>query len=161
MNIKKTSRLAMLTALSIVIGIIESYIPIFANIVPGLKLGLSNVIIILVLYNYNFKDALSVSLIRVFIIGLIRTGLFTIPFFFSLAGAILSIITMALAKKIKIFSLIGISISHSIGQILVGLILINKSIIYYLPYLLLFSIPTGLIVGIISQKLIKNMSNLN
>ena len=83
MNIKKTSRLAMLTALSIVIGIIESYIPIFANIVPGLKLGLSNVIIILVLYNYNFKDALSVSLIRVFIIGLIRTGLFTIPFFFS------------------------------------------------------------------------------
>ena len=70
-----------------------------------------------------------------------------------------------LAKKIKIFSLIGVSIigsiSHSIGQILVGLILINKSIIYYLPYLLLFSIPTGLIVGIISQKLIKNMSNLN
>lgn len=164
MDIKKISRLAMLTAFSVVIGIIESYIPIFSNIIPGLKLGLANVVILIVLYKYGFKDAFLVSIIRVIIIGLIRTGIFTIPFFLSLAGATLSIIMMAFFMKIKIFSIVGVSIVgsffHSLAQILVCFVLINKNIIYYLPYLLLFSIPTGLLVGVISKKLVKNMSNL-
>lgn len=165
MEIKKISRLSMLIALSVVIGIIESYIPIFTGIIPGLKLGLSNIVIIYVLYTYGFKDAIYVSIVRVILVGILRTGLFTIPFFFSLTGAIFSIVTMYLVKKIKIFSIIGVSIlgslSHSVGQILIGIILINKNIIYYFPYLLIFSIPTGIVVGIISKKLLKSMSNFN
>jgi len=164
MDIKKISRLAMLISLSVVIGIIESYIPIFNNIIPGLKLGLANVIIILVLHFYGFKDAFLVSIVRVILVGLIKTGLFTIPFFFSLSGAVLSIIIMAILKKTKIFSIVGISVigslSHSIAQIITGMILINKNMLYYLPYLLIFSVITGVVVGIISKKLIKNMSNL-
>ncbi len=164
MDIKKISRLAMLIALSVVIGVIESHIIIFNNIIPGLKLGLANAIIILVLYIYGFKDALTVSILRVILVSLLINGLFTVPFYFSLSGAILSIIAMALVKKIKIFSIIGVSvigsIMHSIGQILIGIVIINKNIIYYLPYLLIFSIITGIIIGIISKKLVKNMSNL-
>lgn len=163
MDIKKISRLAMLISLSVVIGIIESYIPIFNNIIPGLKLGLANVIIILVLHFYGFKDAFLVSIVRVILVGLIKTGLFTIPFFFSLSGAVLSIIIMAILKKTKIFSIVGLSVigslSHSIAQIITGMILINENMLYYLPYLLIFSVITGVVVGIISKKLIKNMSN--
>ena len=154
----------MLISLSVVISIIESYIPLLNNIIPGLKLGISNVIILFVLYKYTFKDSLYVSIVRVFLTGLLRTGLFSITFFFSLSGAIFSIIFMYVAKKIKIFSVIGVSIIgsifHSLGQILIAIIILdNNNIIYYLPYLLIFSIPTGIITGLITKKILN--SNIN
>ena len=155
----------MLISLSVVISIIESYIPILNNVIPGLRLGLSNVIIIFVLYKYGFKDSLYVSIVRVFLVGLLRTGIFSVSFFFSLSGAIFSIIFMYIVKKIKIFSVIGISIigsvTHSIGQILVAIVMLNnENIIYYLPYLLIFSIPTGIITGIIANKILKYDINI-
>jgi len=160
MDFKKTIRLSMLISLSVVISIIESYIPILNNIIPGLRLGLSNIIILFVLYKYSFKDSLYVSIVRVFLVGLLKTGLFSISFFFSLSGAIFSIITMYLVKKINKFSVVGISIigslAHSIGQILIAIfILKNENIIYYLPYLLIFSIPTGIVTGLITNRILK------
>ena len=110
MELKKIIRLSMLISLSVVISIIESYIPILNNIVPGLRLGLSNIIILFVLYKYGFKDSLYVSVVRVVLVGLLRTGLFSVSFFFSLSGAILSIISMYLVKRIKIFSVIGVRV---------------------------------------------------
>lgn len=159
MDLKKITKLSMLISLSVVISIIESYIPIFNNIIPGLRLGLSNVIILYVLYNYSFKESIYVSLVRVLLVGLLRTGLFSITFFFSLSGAILSIISMYIVKKIKLLSIIGVSIvgsiTHSIGQILIAILLLkNNTIIYYLPYLLIFSIPTGILTGIITKKVL-------
>lgn len=159
MELKKITRLSMLISLSVVISIIESYIPIFNNIIPGLRLGLSNVIILYVLYKYSFKESLYVSIVRVLLVGLLRTGLFSITFFFSLSGATLSIISMYIVKKIKKLSIIGVSIigaiTHSIGQIIIAiLILKNNNIVYYLPYLLIFSIPTGIITGIIAKKVL-------
>lgn len=159
MDLKKITKLSMLISLSVVISIIESYIPIFNNIIPGLRLGLSNVIILYVLYNYSFKESIYVSLVRVLLVGLLRTGLFSITFFFSLSGAILSIISMYIVKKIKLLSIIGVSIvgsiTHSIGQILIAILLLkNNTIIYYLPYLLIFSIPTGILTGIIAKKVL-------
>ena len=160
MNLKKVIRLSMLISLSVVISIIESYIPIFNNIVPGLRLGLSNIIILFVLYKYSFKDSLYVSIVRVILVGLLRTGLFSISFWFSLSGAIFSIVFMYIAKKIKLLSVVGVSvvgsISHSIGQILIAIfILKNNNVIYYLPYLLILSIPTGVITGLITNKILK------
>ena len=104
--------------------------------------------------------AITISLIRVLIVALLRTG-FGINFFFSLSGAIFSIISMALVKKTKL-SIIGVSIIgsifHSIGQVLIGIfILSNYNITYYLPYLLLFSIPTGIVVGLISKRIINSI----
>lgn len=159
MELKKVVRLSMLISLSVVISIIESYIPIFNNIVPGLRLGLSNIVILFVLYKYNFKDSLYVSIVRVILVGLLRTGLLSISFFFSLFGAILSIIAMYIAKKLKLLSTVGVSIIgslfHSIGQILIAIFILNNTkIIYYLPYLLVFSIPTGIITGLITKKIL-------
>ena len=99
-----------------------------------------------------------VSVVRVFLVSILITGLFNIPFFFSLSGATFSVVAMYLISKLKLFSIVGVSvigsIFHSIGQVLIGMLLINYNIIYYLPYLLIFSIPTGIIVGIITKKVL-------
>lgn len=160
---KKFTRLTMLLALSVVLNIIESFIPLFNGNIPGLKLGLANIIILIVLYMFSFKDALYVSLLRIILVGILRTGLFSMTFFFSLGGAILSLCSMFIAKKTK-FSIIGVSIVgsifHSIGQILVAILIIkNMYIIYYVPWLLLFSIPTGILVGFTSKTILNNLEN--
>ena len=155
---KKYMRLVMLLSFSIVLSILESFIPLFNGYIPGLKLGLANIIVLIVLYKYDTKDVFFVSILRVVVVGLIRTGLFSINFFFSLSGALFSACSMILFKKTKL-SMIGVSvigsIFHSIGQILIAILFLkNNNMIYYLPWLLLFSIPTGLFVGYISKKLL-------
>lgn len=160
---KKFTRLTMLLALSVVLNIIESFIPLFNGNIPGLKLGLANIIVLIVLYMFSFKDALYVSLLRIILVGILRTGLFSMTFFFSLGGAILSLCSMFIAKKTKL-SIIGVSIVgsifHSIGQILVAILIIkNRYIIYYVPWLLLFSIPTGILVGFTSKTILNNLEN--
>lgn len=159
----KYIKLTMLLSFSIVLNIIESFIPLFNGYIPGLKLGLANIIIIIVLYKYEFKDVLFVSIMRVVVVGILRTGLFSINFFFSLFGSLFSVVSMFLIKKTKL-SMIGVSIVgsifHSIGQIIIAiLILKNNNMIYYLPWLVLFSIPTGLFVGYISKKLILELED--
>ncbi len=166
METKKFTRLSLLLALSVVLNLIESVIPIFNGVIPGLKLGLANIIILFVLYNYSLKDALYLSILRVFLVGILRTGLFSVSFFFSLGGAFLSIIMMYIAKKFTKLSIIGISIIgsffHSLGQIIVACFMVEMtSMLYYLPLLLLFSIPTGIITGIITKELIGNFKELD
>ena len=157
MKTREITLIAILTSICVVISILESLFTFIGDIVPGLKLGLANIVIIFTLYEYDFKTAFLVSIIRVLIVALLRTG-FGINFFFSLSGAIFSIIFMYIFKKTRL-SIIGVSIIgsvfHSIGQVLVGMLLLdNYNVIYYLPYLLLFSIPTGIVIGIISKKMI-------
>ena len=166
MEMKKFTRLSLLLALCIVLNIIESVIPLFNGYIPGLKLGLANIVILFNLYCYSFKDALYVSLLRVVIVGITRTGLFSVAFFFSLGGAFLSIIMMSLFKKLTNLSVIGVSIigsiSHSIGQIIMAIILIKSNLmVMYLPWLLMFSIPTGIITGKIALKMLENFKELN
>jgi heptaprenyl diphosphate synthase len=159
MELKKLVRLSMLLSLSVSLNVFESFIPILGNIIPGSKLGLANIVILFVIYLYGFKDAVFVSLMRVLLVGIIRTGLFNITFFFSLGGAILSVIAMYLSYKFTKLSVVGISIIgsifHSIGQILIAILILKMpQMVYYLPYLLLLSIPTGIIIGMISKRVI-------
>ena len=165
MELRKSINLANFLALATVLNILESFIPIFSNFVPGIKLGLTNIIIILVLYSYSFKDALIVSILRVFLVGILRTGLFSISFFFSLGGAILSICMMFVVKKFTKLSIVGVSIVgsffHSIGQIIVAIIMLrNINMIYYLPWILLFSVPTGCLIGVVSKEIYSHLKNL-
>lgn len=160
---KKYMRLVMLLSFSIVLSILESFIPLFNGYIPGLKLGLANIIVLIVLYKYDTKDVFFVSILRVVVVGLMRTGLFSINFFFSLSGALFSACSMILFKKTKL-SMIGVSvigsIFHSMGQILIAILFLkNNNMIYYLPWLLLFSIPTGLFVGYISKKLLSELED--
>ena len=159
MEIKKISRLSMLLALSVALNIIETFVPLFNGIIPGLKLGLANIVILISLYIYGFNDTLLLSILRVFIVGILRTGLFSMSFFFSLSGAILGICMMFVAKKISKLSIIGISIvgslSHTIGQILIAVIFYNINMIYYMALSLILSIPTGIIIGFLAKEVKK------
>lgn len=161
MEIKKITRLSILLSLSIVLSIVESLVPVFNGIIPGLKIGLANIAVMIALYAYGIKEAIFVSIARIFIVGMLRTGLFNITFFFSISGAILSLIAMFIFKKINIFSIIGVSIIgsifHTIGQIIVAILFVqNMNILYYLPALLICAIITGVLTGYISKKSLPN-----
>lgn len=160
MNTKKIAKISMLLSISVVLGLLESMIPIFNGIIPGIKLGLANIVIVYAIYKFSFKDALYISILRVILIGLLRTGLFSITFFFSLSGAIISLIFMYLVKKYTKLSIVGVSIVgaifHSVGQIIIAIIFLsNINIIYYLPILLFSSVITGIIVGLCADKIVK------
>jgi len=163
MKTKDITRIGILTALAVVISIIESYFTFIGDIIPGLKLGLANIVIIFALYRFGFRTAIGISLTRVFVVALVRTG-FGFNFFFSLSGAILSIVSMVLVKKTKL-SVVGVSVigsvCHSIGQVLIGIVILdNYNVMYYLPYLLLLSIPTGIVIGLVAKKLMDSTKGL-
>ena len=158
MDTKKIINFSMLLAISVVLGIIDSFIPI---LFVGFKLGLANIIVLYVLYKYGFKSAIFISILRVFLVSMLRTGLFSISFYFSITGAILSIIMMSLFKLTKL-SVIGVSvigsISHIIGQVIIASIILNTSSVFtLLPLLIIFSCITGIIIGIISMEIINKV----
>lgn len=161
---KKFTRLSILLSLAVVLNIMESFIPIFNGIIPGFKLGLANIVTLFVLYEFGIKDALYIGILRVFLVGILRTGLFNYHFLFSICGCLLSIIFMFISKKLFKLSIIGVSIIgsifHSIGQVAVAIIILNNNMLYYLPWLLLLSIPTGIIVGVISKKIIDGYKDI-
>lgn len=157
---KKFTRLSMLLALSVALNIIETSLPLLNGYIPGLKLGLANIVTLFILYQFSLKDALYIGILRVFLVGILRTGIFSTTFFFSLTGVLLSILFMYLAKRFLNLSIIGVSIigsiAHSTGQVLASIFILQmSSMIYYLPWLLLFSIPTGILVGILCKQLVK------
>ena len=157
---KKFTRLSMLLALSVALNVIEASLPLFNGYIPGLKLGLANIVTLFIIYKFSLKDAFYIGILRVFLVGILRTGLFSTTFFFSLSGVLLSIICMYLAKNFLKLSIIGVSIvgsiAHSTGQVISSILLLQMtSMIYYLPWLLLFSIPTGILVGLICKQLVK------
>lgn len=163
MDIRKTINFSMLLALSVVLSIFESLIPIINGSIPGLKLGFANIVILFILYRYKFKDAIYLSILRVILVALLRTG-FGINFIFSLVGAILSVSAMFIFKKLK-FSIITVSVMgsifHIIGQIITTIILLDTfNLIYYLPYLIIFSIITGLIIGIITKEILERTKEI-
>ena len=157
---KKFTRLSMLLALSVALNIIETSLPLLNGYIPGLRLGLANIVTLFILYQFGLKDALYIGILRVFLVGVLRTGIFSTTFFFSLTGVLLSILFMYLAKRFFNLSIIGVSIigsiAHSTGQVLASIFILQmSSMIYYLPWLLLFSIPTGILVGILCKQLVK------
>lgn len=163
MNLRKTIRLSYLTALMIVLGMVENYIPILSGIIPGFKIGLANIIVLILLYLFSFKEALFASLLRVVVVSIISTG-FGTYFLFSLSGALISIIFMNIFKKTKL-SIIGVSIIgsifHGIAQIVVAIIFFQNIVfIYYLPILIIICLITGIFIGIFSKEIINHINDL-
>lgn len=159
---KKFVRLALFLALAIVLNIIESFIPFFNGVVPGLKIGLANVVILFVLYFYSIKEAAFVSILRVLIVGLLRTGLFSITFIFSLSGAITALVFMYLVKRFFKFSIVGVSLvgslTHSIAQLIAAAIIFKTAnLSFYVPVVIFISVPTGIVVGLLAKKVVSMM----
>lgn len=155
---KKTASMGLFAAVAIILGYIETLLPIFTGI-PGVKLGLANLVAVFLLYTFSWKEAAAVSLIRILVIGFLFGNLFSI--LFSLAGAAVSLASMALLKKVSEISAAGVSIaggvSHNLGQILVAAaVLENRNLLlYYFPALLIAGLVTGLLIGILSAEVLK------
>lgn len=157
MSIKRLAINAMLMAMAIVLSIIESFIPVF---VPGVKLGLANVIILIMLYEFSIKEAFIVDLLRIILVGLLRGTLLSPTFIMSLSGGMMSFLIMMLFSRIKLFSVIGVSVLgslfHSTGQIIAAMLLLStEAVIYYLPFIGLLSLLTGIFSGIICRIYLK------
>ena len=155
-NVGKIAALAFMTALSMVISMMESYVPIPVP-VPGIKLGLANIVTLVLLTDFGFLQALAVSIARCVLTAVFSGAISAM--LFSLAGGLSSCFVMgAFYYVIKMdFSLTGISIIgaavHNAAQILVAMFLMrNTAIIYYLPVLILCSIATGFITGICATR---------
>ena len=159
MNTHKLVLIGVLTASAIVIAILESFIPSIG--IPGVKLGLANIVILVILYELGIIEAVVVNLLRVLVVGLVRGTFLGMGFFMSLTGAVFSLGIMILFYLlIKKFSIIGVSVIGSIfhvtGQILIAMIYLGTAyIVLYLPIIGLTAIATGIFVGIVSQLIIK------
>ncbi len=156
---KKIAFYGLLIALAFVLSYIESLIPVFVAI-PGAKLGLTNLVVLVALERFGKKDAFIINMIRILLVGFTFGNTFSL--LYSFAGGILSFLIMILLKKTKKFSLVGISVSggvgHNMGQIIVAaFVLESGALIYYLPFLLVIGTIAGVIVGIISSEILKRL----
>ena len=146
-------------ALALIFSYIELLIPINFGL-PGAKLGLANLVILIVLYNSGWKDALIVSVVRILISGILFGNAFSIVY--SMVGGIFSLFTMIVLKKTNKFSMIGISavggVTHNIGQLFVAMVVLETvSVRYYLSLLILVGLFTGIIMGIVSKEVLKRL----
>ena len=164
---KKTNKitlLSLLLSISIIISTLEFYIPSFG--IPGVKLGLANIVTLIILYKYGYIDSLVILILRILIVNIIRGTIFSYPFFMILSGGLLSYLTMIILHKTGKFSEIGISTSgaimHSFGQIIVVCFITEMvEALYYLPIIIIFSVITGIFVGIVSRKINSKFDNQN
>ncbi len=150
------------TALALIFGYVESLIPINFGI-PGVKLGLANLITVIALYKMRLPEVYLLSVVRVVLSGFIFGNLFSI--LYSLAGGLLSVTVMALLKRTDLFSVMGVSmaggVAHNIGQLIVAAFVVETfSIVYYLPVLLISGLLTGLLIGFISGEMLKRLVNI-
>ena len=158
MKVQKMALLGVLTAAAIVIAILESFIPSVG--IPGVKLGLANIVILIILYELGIWEAAVVNLFRVLVISLARGTFLSMGFLMSLTGAALSLGIMILFYLlIKKFSIIGVSVVgslfHVAGQILIAMIFLGTAYIFlYLPIIAISAIITGVFVGIVAKLII-------
>ena len=152
----------MFTALALIFSYVETLIPVNLGI-PGVKLGLANLIIVVALYKMRLSEAYLLSVVRILLAGFIFGNYFSI--IYSLAGGLLSLTVMALLKKWGGFSLQGISIAggvfHNIGQLIVAAVVVETfSVTYYFPVLLVAGLLTGLVIGIVAEMMLKRLVNI-
>lgn len=158
----KVAYFGVFTALALIFSYVESLIPIHLGI-PGVKLGLANLIIVIALYKMNIKETFLLSIARIVLAGFLFGNLFAI--LYSLAGGMLSLGVMCMLKRTEKFSVFGISMAggvfHNVGQLIMATIVLESSSIgYYFPVLLISGLITGFVIGVISNEMIKRLKRL-
>lgn len=159
MKTKKIALLAISVALAMVLSFVESQIPAFVAI-PGVKMGLANIVVVFALYKLGWKEAILISGIRVFLVSVLFGSAASL--FYSVAGATLSFLGMVLLKKTERFSCTAVSVAggvlHNVGQIAMACIILETDVIrYYLPFLILSGTLAGIAIGIVSATLIRRI----
>lgn len=153
---KTVALMAMMIALAMIFSYVETMIPINFGI-PGVKLGLANLVIVAAIYLFGGKQAFLISIVRIFLSGFMFGNLASIMY--SLAGGLLSLAAMLLLKKTDKLSILAVSvmggICHNIGQLIVAMLVVeNLKLIFYIPVLLISGFLTGLLIGIVCRVIL-------
>lgn len=159
MKTKKVAFLGLSIALAMILSFVESQIPALVAI-PGIKVGLPNLAIVFLLYRVGAKEAVIVSIIRIILVSMLFGNVQTLTF--SIAGAVLSLLSMIILKKTNWFSCIAVSvvggICHNIGQIIAACLWTQTAqVAFYLPVLLVSGTVAGAAIGILSGMLVKRL----
>ena len=160
---KKTRKIAFLglfTALAMLLSYVEAISPVLITAIPGIKMGLPNVVVIFVLYRFGAWEAALVSAVRVMVVSMLFGNPMT--FIYSIAGAALSLAVMVVLKKMNFLSCVGVSVAggvfHNVGQILVAMALLGTSaMVYYLVALAISGIISGILIGLCGALMIKKL----
>ena len=156
-NDKKTKKIAysaMMVALALIFSYVEILIP-FSFGVPGIKLGLANIVVLIGLFFLKPSEVFGILVTIIILVAFMFGNMSSL--IYSLAGGILSFLVMLLLKQLKGFSTIGISmaggVSHNIGQLVVAAIVVESlNVFYYMPILLIAGLITGMLIGIVGQR---------
>lgn len=160
---KKVAYLGLMAAVALILSYVEALFPPIYAAVPGIKVGLPNIVIIFMLYRFGLKEAAAVSLVRLAAVALLFGSVMTLAY--SLAGAVLSLTLMALCKRFNIFTTVGVSVvggvSHNLGQIIVAMIVMETAQIgYYMVILAITGTLAGVFIGLAGSLLLKYMKNV-
>ena len=152
--------MAMAVALAMILSYVESQIPAFVAI-PGIKMGLPNILVVFVLYKLGWKDAIVISLLRVLLVSVLFGSVLSLAY--SIAGATVSFIGMLLMKKSGLFSTVAVSVVggvlHNAAQIGVACLVMETNLIaYYLPFLVLSGTLAGIVIGLVSALTVKRVN---
>lgn len=158
----KAAYLGVFAALAMIFSYLESLIPLPIGI-PGIKLGLANLLVVVAMYKIGEKEAFAISIVRIILSGFLFANLFSI--IYSLAGGILSFFVMWLLKKQGSFSVFGVSmaggVSHNVGQILIAMYVVETfGVAYYIPVLLVAGLLTGFVIGVGTREILKRLNSL-
>ena len=165
---RKTSRqlayLGLCTAVALILAYVEVLLPPLFTAVPGIKLGLPNIAIIFVLYRYGVRHAAAVSFVRMAVVAMLFGNPMT--FVYSLAGAALSLVVMALLRRLDFLSIVGVSVAggvfHNVGQILMAMLLLGTAELgYYLIVLAITGTVSGIFVGLCGALAVKRIPGGN
>lgn len=150
---------SMLAALALIFSYVEAILPLSIGI-PGVKLGIANLVIIIALYTLGFRYAMTINVIRILVAGLLFNGAFGAMY--SLAGGLVSLFVMYILKKTGLFSVTGISmaggVAHNLGQLLVAALIVSTmKLFYYFPVLLFSGMISGVLIGILAHLVLKKL----
>lgn len=157
---KKTAFFGLCTALALILAYVEVLLPPLFSAVPGIKMGLPNMIIIFLLYRHGPVPAAAVSLARVLLVALLFGN--GMSLLYSLAGAALSLAAMALLRRLDFLSTVGVSVAggvlHNVGQILMAMLVLGTAELgYYLIVLTITGTVAGVLIGLCGNLLIHRM----
>lgn len=157
---KKVAFLGLCTALALILAYVEILMqPLFPSI-PGIKMGLPNIIIVFLLYRRSAASAVGVSLLRILLVSILFGNVMTLSY--SLAGGILSLFVMILLRRLNLMSEIGVSVAggvtHNLGQILMAMLLLETAELgYYMVVLTITGTVAGVLIGLCGALLIKKV----
>ena len=159
---KKVARMGVFIALAMIFSYIEVLIP-FNFGIPGVKLGIANIVTVTSLYIFSTGEAFGISVIRIVLMGILFGN--GMSLLYSLAGGLLSFLAMWIGKKTNWFSVMGVSMAggvfHNVGQILaVMFVMKNTMFVAYLPVLLVAGLVTGYLIGLLANKIIELLPHI-